>query len=194
MGTESARSAIWPSEFCTTTRRVKEELPFLKLAAFGDKRTEKGSLRNDANVRWISGIEADFDAGSVPLDDAVEILEKLGCMAIVYTSPSYTDAKPRWRVVCPLSTGMANDRRNHMLGRLNGAIIEIFARESWTLSQSYYFGSVANNPSHRVEIIDGHTIDQLDDLDEFVGSVRLVANATPDATALFQPKHGRMRN
>jgi hypothetical protein len=49
---------------------------------------------------------------------------------------------------------------------LNGAFRGIFARESWTLSQCYYFGSVAENPSHSVAMVYGHTIDQLDDLDE----------------------------
>ncbi len=38
--------------------------------------------------------------------------------------------------------------------------------ESWTLSQSYFFGSVADNPDHRVELVEGQPIDVLDDLDE----------------------------
>jgi hypothetical protein len=52
-----------------------------------------------------------------------------------------------------------------MIGRLNGLFDGIFAHESWTLSQSYYFGSVNANPAHRVEVCDGMPIDLLDELD-----------------------------
>ena len=53
-----------------------------------------------------------------------------------------------------------------MLGRLNGLYRGIFSGESWTLSQSYYYGSVASNPSHKVEVVDGTPIDLHDELDE----------------------------
>ena len=35
---------------------IKDDLPWLKLATFGGKRSDKGSLRHDANVISISGI------------------------------------------------------------------------------------------------------------------------------------------
>ena len=44
-----------------TTQRSKDRLPWLKLARFGDAKTDKGSLRHDANVRAITGIEADYE-------------------------------------------------------------------------------------------------------------------------------------
>lgn len=148
------------------TRPAKNQLPWLKLACFGDKRTDKGSLRHDANLKWTSGIEADYDGGKIEFDEAVEIVEKLGLLAIVYTSPSHTEALPRWRILCPFSMGLPPDRRHQQLGRLNGAFRGVFSRESWTLSQAYYFGRVADNPSHRVETVYGQSIDQLDELDE----------------------------
>jgi hypothetical protein len=148
------------------TRSTKDELPWLKLACFGDKRTAKGSLRHDANIKWVSGVEADYDASRVTFGEAVELVEKLGLMSIVYTSPGHTEDLPRWRILAPFSMGLPPDQRGHHLGRLNGAFRGIFARESWTLSQCYYFGSVAGNPSHRVAMVYGHTIDQLDELDE----------------------------
>jgi hypothetical protein len=49
---------------------------------------------------------------------------------------------------------------------LNGVFHGIFSVESWTLSQSYYLGSINHNPSHRCEIIPGTPIDLLDALDE----------------------------
>src|SRR5262245_28943813 len=44
-----------------TTASTKAKLPWLKLAKFGSKRSEGGSLRHNANVLEISGIEADYD-------------------------------------------------------------------------------------------------------------------------------------
>ena len=149
----------------TTTAAEKGALPWIKLATFGDRRTDKGSLRHDANVLSITGIEADYDAATMSYDEAHERLVKAGLAAILYTSPSHTEDTPRWRVLCPVSCPMEPARRQHMAGRLNGLFGGIFARESFTLSQSFYFGSVARNPSHRAELIDGEAIDCRDDLD-----------------------------
>jgi hypothetical protein len=49
---------------------TKAAMPLIKMARFGDLRTDKGSLRHDANVVAISGIEGDYDAGQVSLADA----------------------------------------------------------------------------------------------------------------------------
>jgi hypothetical protein len=42
-----------------TTAPEKSALPLIKLAALGDVRTEKGSLRHDANLLSVSGVEGD---------------------------------------------------------------------------------------------------------------------------------------
>ncbi len=151
----------------TVTAPQKADLPWLKLAKFGDIRTiPKNSLRHDANVLAVTGIEADYDGEEVSFSVAVEIATKAGILALIYTSPSHTEDAPRWRVLCPLSQEMPPDLRARMLGRLNGLYRGILAGESWTLSQSYYYGSIAANPSHRVKLIDGTPIDLHDDLDE----------------------------
>ena len=85
----------------TTTQRTKETLPWLKLARFGENKTDKGSFRHDDNLLAITGIEADYDGEKVSFDDAVETLTKAGIRAIAYTSPSHRAGKPRWRVFCP---------------------------------------------------------------------------------------------
>ena len=134
-----------------TTAKEKERLPWLKLARFGDKRTTQNSLRHDANVLAISGVEADYDGEVMTFGEAYDLLEKQGIASIVYTSPSHTEDAPRWRVAVPFSEEMPPQRRSHQLGRLNGLFRGIFSGESWTLSQSYYFGSVNRNPSHRAQ-------------------------------------------
>ena len=149
-----------------TAAPAKSELPWLKLARFGNNKTRKGSLRHDANLIAISGVEADYDAEIIGFDQAVEIAEKAGLAAVLYTSPSHRPEKPRWRILCPLSSELPPDRRGWLIDRINGLYGGIFAGESWTLSQSYYFGSVDHNPAHRVEFVEGQTIDELDELDD----------------------------
>jgi putative DNA primase/helicase len=147
----------------TATAPRKEDLPWLKLARFGNATTPKGSLRWDRNVIGETGIEGDYDGEVVPFETAVEKVEKEGLRAIVYTSPSYTPEKPRWRILCPYSKELPGARRR-MLGRVNGLLGGILQSESWTLSQSYYYGSVDNNPNHKVVIVDGQSIDELDEI------------------------------
>jgi Protein of unknown function (DUF3631) len=161
---------VTPSELAelirTTNAQEKARLPWLKLATFGPLPTEKSSLRWDGNVRLITGVEADYDAEKLGFDDAVEALEKAGILAVVYTSPSHSPAAPRWRVLSPFSTELPPGDRDRMMGRLNGLFGGVFGAESWTLSQSYYYGSVDHNPAHQVAVIEGMPIDRCDELDE----------------------------
>jgi hypothetical protein len=149
----------------TTIGPDKTSLPWLKFARFGEQRSARGSYRNNANVTTITGIEADYDGEVLGVDEAVHIIKDIGLTAIIYTSPSHTEAHPRFRILCPLSSEHPPVDRDRLLARLNGLYGGIFAKESWTLSQSYYFGSVKQNPAHRVLVIEGRCIDEADDLD-----------------------------
>jgi putative DNA primase/helicase len=147
---------------------VKAGLRWLKFARFGDKRTAKNSLRNDANMLAISGVEGDYDGKKLSFDHATAVLSGARVRALVYTSPSYTEAAPKWRVICPTSRELALAEREKLLARVNGLFGGIFANESFTNSQSYYFGRALDNvdADHRCEIVDGDFIDERDDLDE----------------------------
>jgi hypothetical protein len=160
------------------TAHSKAELPWIKLARFGNIKTNKGSLRHDANVIAITGIEGDYDGEEIGFEGAVEIAEKAGLLAIIYTSPSHTAATPRWRLMCPISGELPPDQRRCLMARLNGLYCGIFAAESWALSQAYYFGSVNRNPNHRVEIVGGEFIDRLDGLDRVAIDKPAVKKAT----------------
>ena len=145
-----------------TTARTKAELPFLKLATFGDKRSPRkkngrggNCLRNDDNVVEITGIELDYDAKVVPFENAVAIVEKARLQALLYTSANYKAAKPKWRIVLPTSCDLPPAERQKLVARVNGLFGGIFAGESFTLSQAYYFGAVNGNPDHRAEIVNG---------------------------------------
>ena len=73
--------------------------------------------------------------------------------------------KERWRILAPLSQSHPPEARKKLVARLNGLLEGKLAGESFTLSQSYYYGSINDNSNHRVEVIDGDFIDLRDDLD-----------------------------
>lgn len=155
----------------TTEAPNKGALPWLKLASFGTKKTDRGSLRNNANVLAIDGVEADYDAEVIDVDTAAVTLDAYGLAGIIYSSPSHTDEKPRWRVLCPTSRSLQPDERASLVARLNGVFGGELAGESFTLSQSYYYGRVAGSTSHRVLVVEGQAIDEIAGLSE-VGSKR----------------------
>ena len=148
-----------------TTATAKAKLRWLKLAKFGNKPSSEGCLRHNANVLEISGIEVDYDDERMSFDTAVAILRGARLEALIYTSPSHTNAKPRWRILAPTSKALPPSSRWKLVARLNGLFGGVFAPESFTLSQSYYFGSINNNPAHRTRILVGDCIDQRRDLD-----------------------------
>jgi hypothetical protein len=149
----------------STTAGAKEALPWLKLARFGDKRSDKGSLRHDANVLKITGVELDYDGKLMPFEEAVAITEKAGLNALLYTSPSYTSAAPKWRILLPTTGELEAKERTKLAERVNGLFDGGFSTESFTLSQGYFFGSVNGNPEHRAVIVEGKAIDERADLD-----------------------------
>ena len=148
-----------------TTAAQKADLPWLKLARFGWSRTEANCLRHNANLLTITGIEADYDGGTKSFNEARETLVSAGVAAILYTSPSHTEDLPRWRILAPLASEHPKEHRDRFMDRLNGLLDGKLAGESWTLSQSYYFGSVNRSPSHRATLIPGRPIDTMDELD-----------------------------
>lgn len=144
----------------STTARDKAALPLVKLATFGDVRSVHNSLRHDANLLRVSGVEGDYDAGAVSPQDAAERLSQAGIAALIYTTPSHTAEAPRWRVLAPLARPVAPAEREALCARLNGALGGILAAESFTPSQSYYFGSTAARPVESV-LVEGQPLDRV---------------------------------
>jgi AAA domain len=149
----------------STNAKSKDKLPWLKLASFGNKRTDKNCLRHNANALSISGIELDYDSKVMTLDEAISIANDAHLLTLLYTSASYTNATPKWRILLPTSKPLRPEKRARPVARVNGLYGGIFAQESFTLSQAYYFGSVNHNPEHRAVITEGDFIDLREDLD-----------------------------
>lgn len=146
----------------------KASCPWIKIATFGVKRTKDKSLRSNENVQFVYGVEGDYDGEMISIAAAKAKLESFGIRAAFYPSPSSTIEKPRWRVICPLSAPHKPDARYALVARLNGALGGILSGESFTLSQSYYYGVLPTNDYRILVSFDdpdaGNCIDTLDEL------------------------------
>lgn len=172
--------------------REKGKLPWLKLAIFGKKRTDENSLRHDANVTQITGIELDYDDEEIAFDDAVNAVKAMGISALIYTSPSHSAAAPRWRVLVPTSRPLPPETRAKLVAQLNGFLktklgqAKIAASESFVLSQAYFYGWVMNKQGldHRAEVILGDFIDLRNDLAQYEAAGAKVDGAKASADQL----------
>ena len=133
----------------------KHDLPLLKLATFGEDRTENDSLRHDPNVLQVYGVEVDYDGEKISFDAAEQALRTADIDAILYSSPSHTPTAPRWRVLFPFVGKMLPQGRAKMADRANAILGGELARESWTLSQSFYYGRAKDAAEFRIADIRG---------------------------------------
>jgi hypothetical protein len=147
----------------------RPDLPLLKLAKFGERRSSGGSLRHDANMLEITGIELDYDAGDLPWDHAWGRLYQSGLAALLYTTPSHSQEKPRFRVLLCTSRPLPVAQRATLVARAYGVLKGTIDPASFTASQSYFYGRVerGGHPvrTQLVESPNARFIDQADDLD-----------------------------
>ena len=64
--------------------KSKETMNHIKLGAFTGEPTAKGSYRHNAAHESVSGVEGDYDQGTMSPQDAVAALAKAGLAAQVY--------------------------------------------------------------------------------------------------------------
>jgi hypothetical protein len=179
----------------TPSATEKKKLPLLKLAAFGNVLSDKGSLRHDGNVTKVYGIEIDYDGSKVfppesrvTLNEACKRVEKAGAMALLYTTPSNTPDAPHWRVLAPFAeviigtTEEMHAQRADLVKRLDKALGGVAFPESLTLSQSFFFGGVRGGPPVEILRTEGRCIDELPELD----SIKIEPPHTP-------PKQGNKK-
>jgi len=203
--TASELDLSWPDLFKKISApkidKVKKGGKLIKLATFGTTRNpsekqpdqSQWSLKHDDNILTVTGIEADYDAGIVAVADAVELLQKAGIRALVYTSwsdsvldPPKYNGGPRWRVLAPLSEPVEPETRTMLVARLNGALKGILAGESFTLAQGYFFGKRPGATFQCVSTFDdpedGTCIDELHELDAIAISKGIRDPAPPQGS------------
>lgn len=142
----------------------KAACPLLSLCEYGELVSDGGGLRHGANVRRVYGIEVDYDGEEVSPEEGHLRLQSAGLMAFIYTSANHTTGAPRWRAILPLAEPAAPADRMVYVARANRALGGIASRESFTLSQSYYFGRVRGAQFLYFES-HGRCIDQAVDLE-----------------------------
>lgn len=138
----------------------KDTAPLLKLATFGDRRTERGSLRSNGNVLQIYGVELDHDAGTMTPREAHERLSGAGLAAVVQATHSHSSDAPRWRAWLPLYSPAGPILRERLARRADALLSGASANESFVLSQAFFIGS-----GHDPLVSEGAFIDQADWLD-----------------------------
>ncbi len=145
----------------------KDAMRHIKLGRFTGEPTAKGSYRHNAAHESVSGIEGDYDGGTMTVEQAVDALARAGVAAMIYTTPSHQQPGKghRWRVLCPLSKDTTPSERQALLARVNGVLGGTLSAESFTPAQSYAFGAVKGDPTPDVRLVDGRYLDQCADLD-----------------------------
>lgn len=144
--TKTDRDEPW-SAICDMVANIaeyeaKEAAEWISLAAYGDKRSPNNALRHADNVLAVTGLEGDYDAGTVSIDEAAERVRVLGLRACLYTSASHRPDAPRWRILTPLAREYPLSERAALMDRLNGALGGILTAESWTRSQAFLVGRI----------------------------------------------------
>jgi hypothetical protein len=142
----------------------KSACPLLSLCEYGDNASDKGYLRHAGNVVRCYGIEVDYDGEEVSPEEAQTRLQAAGLISVIYTSASYTDGAPRWRAILPLKDAAAPTQRALFVARANRALGGIASRESFTLSQSFYFGQV-RGAKYKWYETHGRCVDEAADLE-----------------------------
>lgn len=147
-----------------STAANKARLPWFKLARFGSDRTDRDCLRHNGNVEAVSGVEADYDGGTITIDEAASRLREAGVAALLYSTPSSTAELPRWRVFAPFAEEHRPAARTPFMERLNAIFEGEIDGASFTLSQAYYGGNVEGQRRITARLVDGDHIDTLDGL------------------------------
>jgi hypothetical protein len=146
-------------------RSSKVRLPLLKGATFDGRRTKGGALRSDQSLVAITLIEVEYDGEEVQPEVMAIALRTAGIVALIYTTPSHQPDAPRFRVLLPTSRPLSPSERARLVDRVQSLVAFLLAKESWTLSQAYYYGQVTGGAPVETILIDGHrTIDQAGDL------------------------------
>ena len=137
------------------------------MGRFGKVKSDKGSYRTNKNFLAVTGIEVDYDAGTVTPDQAAEAFAAANVAALVVTSASHgqPDKGNRWRAVCPLSADLTPEERAALVARINGILGGILGAESFTAVQSFGYGHVGGRTKPLVRLIEGRFLDECGDLD-----------------------------
>lgn len=113
----------------------KKAQPLLKLGTY-----ENNSRAKDSALSKISGVELDYDAEQVTIEEAAGLFRAAGIEALLYSSFSSKPAAPRWRVLLVLSKPTHADHRAAWVAAANSVLGNIAGSESYTPKQIFFWG------------------------------------------------------
>lgn len=143
-----------------TRKPSKSKLPWLKLARYGNRKSEKNSLRHDANVIAATGLELDNDGGPWPIEEAERFFKQHGIAALLFESPSAAAEPNRWRGLLPFSREMGRNERSALVERLGALIPGLDLKASRGFSTAFYFGA-EGEWTPRTILVDGKHVERV---------------------------------
>ena len=146
----------------------KSALPLVSFCRFSGQPNDTGCLRHADAVQEVTALEIDYDRGEISVDQARERLQDAGLASVIYSTPRCHETDDRgvqlgwrWRAILPLTSPVPPDMRARLIGHLNYIFESKLARESFTLSQTFYVGRV-HGVHWEVAETEGQTLDALD--------------------------------
>lgn len=127
---------------------AKAHCALIKLAQFGEDKSERGSYRHDRNLIALSGAECDYDGETLMPRKAALMLADAGIKSLVCTSPGHMPDAPRFRVFVPFDDVVRGAPevlaavRREAVEKVNGVLGGVLSSESFTASQPFYYGRV----------------------------------------------------
>ena len=145
----------------------KPQNPKMSLPMLSWRIYREGGVRADEDVEFLTGIEFDYDDGEKSPEWAQHRLEDANITACIYTTPSDTPNKRKWRVMCPLSGRVPVEQYERLLARLNGVLGGLVDPQSKGLGKAFWFGRFTGEPARQFICTSGFNLDDssLDGLD-----------------------------
>ena len=141
--------------------------PKMSLPMFSWRIYREGGARLNDDVEFLTGIEFDYDHGEKSPEWAQHRLEDANIMACIYTTPSDTPKKRKWRVMCPLSKRLPVEEYERLLARLNGVLGGLVDPDGTGRSKGFWYGRLRGHPPRQFICTTGYNLDDtnLDGLD-----------------------------
>ncbi|MEP6388495.1 MAG: AAA family ATPase [Halioglobus sp.] len=173
----------------------KAALPLVKMALFGEKRTDRDCLRHDSNVRALTGAEVDYDKSPLNHLEAAQLLAAAEIACTVYTTPTDTPQQPKWRVIAPFSREYVGSEaemrawRRRAVEELERVLGPGIDAASYTLSQGFFIGQVKLQPDLKHDTVEGAPLDELIDIQD--APVVEAAPANPASVGMVPIREAR---
>lgn len=118
----------------------------------------KDGVRKTANVAWRSVATLDIDYGTADTWD--DFTMQFGCAAMIYSTHKHTKAKPRYRLVVPLSRKVSAEEYEPLCRKIAEAVgIDMFDTTTYQLARLFYWPSRSKDGAWFYEVQDGRPCD-----------------------------------